>query len=135
MGEILFVHLIAGAALYKDGKFLLVQEKLPKAYGQWNWPAGKVETGLSLQENAQKEVKEETGFDVHIDELVGIFPKLKKEEEPQYLYRATILGGELIIPEDEILDARWFTVEEMVNLELRDPWVISGAKMIISKVG
>lgn len=135
MGEILFVHLIAGAAIYKDGKFLLVQEKLPKVFGQWNWPAGKVEAGLSSRENAIKEVKEETGFDVRIDGLVGIFPKLKKEEEPQYLYEATIVGGALVIPEDEILDAKWFTVEEMVNLELRDPWVINGAKMILNKVG
>ncbi len=133
MNDLLLVHLVVGVAIYKNGKFLLVQEKLPKAYGQWNWPAGKVESGLSVQENAIKEVKEETGFNVQLGTLIGIFPKQSKFEEPLYLFQGTIIDGELNIPEDEIMDAQWFTLEEIGDLQLRDPWVLAGAKLIVEK--
>ena len=40
--ELAMTFVVAGEKKEKDGKFLLVQEKQPKAYGLWNLPAGHV---------------------------------------------------------------------------------------------
>lgn len=41
MSKPVSVHVVAGCVIEKDGKFLLVQEKKPIAYGLWNLPAGR----------------------------------------------------------------------------------------------
>ncbi|MGO2035758.1 MAG: NUDIX hydrolase, partial [Brevibacterium sp.] len=35
-------------------------------YNDWSWPKGKVEPGETLPETAIREVKEETGLDIHL---------------------------------------------------------------------
>lgn len=41
--------------------------------GLWSLPGGNVEPGESVKEAAIREVKEETGFDVQVTDLVGIY--------------------------------------------------------------
>ena len=115
----------AGAVIKRDGKYLLVQEKKPHVYGLWNLPAGKVDKGNTLEETAIREAKEETGFDVEIISKIGIFQKTA-EEAVKHAFEAKIVGGELKFPEDELLDAKWFTFEEIEAMKdkLRNPWVL-----------
>lgn len=127
--NIVKTFIVAGVFIRKDDKYLLVQEKQQKAYGLWNWPAGKVEVGYSIEETAIKEAKEECGFDVALIEKVGVYHDNIKAPV-QHLFKAEITGGELQIPEDEILDARWFSYQEIVAMKdkLRGSWVISAVE-------
>jgi ADP-ribose pyrophosphatase YjhB (NUDIX family) len=52
--------MVAACLIKRDGKYLLVQEKQPKAYGLWNLPAGKVDEGYTIEETAIKEAKDLT---------------------------------------------------------------------------
>jgi ADP-ribose pyrophosphatase len=54
----------------------------------WNYPGGGIEAGESPEEACIREVKEETGFDIRIIELM-------KLEHSKYTYRAEIIGGTL----------------------------------------
>jgi 8-oxo-dGTP pyrophosphatase MutT (NUDIX family) len=130
MPEILKTHINAGVAIYADAKFLLVQEKNPKCYGQWNWPAGRVDVGSTIEQSAVREVAEETGFLVRLIAKVDIFEQALNPYVPMHLFLGEIVGGELKVSEDEILDARWFSLEELEALPVRDPWVVNGARMI-----
>ena len=124
------VFIVAGVVIEKDGKFLLVQEKKPKCYGQWNLPAGKVEEGFSIEETAIKEAKEETGFDVELLEKLGIFQE-STETPVKHSFRSKIIGGELRFPKDELLNARWFALEEIKAMKdkLRgEGWVLGSIK-------
>ena len=116
MSKFLKVYVVAGVVIEKDDKFLLVQEKKPKFYGQWNLPAGRVEEGYSIEETAIKEAKEETGFDVELLEKIAIFHD-KLEYPVMHAFKTEIIGGELNFPKEELLDARWFSLEEIKTMK------------------
>ncbi len=121
----ILVPIVAGVVIKKNNKFLLIQEKQPKAYGLWNWPAGRVEQGDTIEQTAIKEAKEECGYDVKLIKKLGIFQDTTNTP-PKHAFEATISGGELKIPEDEIMDAKWFTKDEIYQMKdkLRSEWVI-----------
>ena len=116
------IRLVAGVVLREGNAFLLVQEKLPPAIGQWNLPAGKVEDGMTVEQTAVKEAKEETGFDVKIRRKIGVYPG---GGVIRHAFEAEIVGGKLLYPKDEILDAGWFSIEQIEEMKpiLRGDWV------------
>lgn len=46
----------------------------------WNLPGGGVEAGETVEEAMQREVHEETGLEVAIEQLVGVYSKPLKQE-------------------------------------------------------
>lgn len=56
------------AAVFKDGKILLVKEK----NGTWSLPGGWVDVNQSVKSNTIKEVKEEAGLDVVAVKLIAV---------------------------------------------------------------
>ena len=109
-----YTFIVAGVVIFKDGKYLLVQEKKPQCYGKWNLPAGKVDEGYSIEETAIKEAKEETGYEVELIRKIGVYQD-KVDEPVKHAFEAKIIGGELYVPENEILDAKWFTFQEILD--------------------
>lgn len=128
------VEVVSGAVIEKGNKFLLVQEKQPHCYGEWNLPAGRVEKGKSIKETAIKETKEETGLDVGLVEKIGIFQEEEIEEKAvKHSFLAKIVGGELKFPKNELLNARWFSFSEIEAMKdkLRGDWVLQSIKKIL----
>lgn len=120
------VNVAAGVLIEQDNKFLLVQEKKESCYGQWNLPARKVDEGYTIEQTAVKEAKEETGYEVELGTKLCVVHQ--SETRPvKHAFKAKIIGGELNPPEDEILDAKWFTFDEIKSMdkkgEIRDSWV------------
>lgn len=121
------LKLVAGCILQRDGKYLLVQEKLPKAYGKWNLPAGHVDPGESTVDAAIREVKEETGLVVMTDK--EIFSEVIPERDREFhIFTAQVVGGTLVVQPDEIMDAQWFSLDEIYQLQkddqLRSEWMV-----------
>ena len=129
--NLIYVFLVAGTVIRQDNKYLLVQELQKKYYGMWNLPAGKVELGGLVEETAVRETKEETGFEVEIIREIDIFHQ-DGDKSVKHAFEAKIVVGELKIPEDEFLDAKCFTYEEIKRLsnsgKLRADWVIKAIK-------
>lgn len=119
-------RVVVGCLIKKDGKYLLVQEKQPKAYGLWNLPAGHVDKGETLETAAIREVKEETGYDTQLVKEIALYHETA-QQTIKHIFSADIIGGELTPQEDEILDVKWLTFDEVsvINDEkkLRKPWV------------
>ncbi|MFA6250101.1 MAG: NUDIX hydrolase [Candidatus Shapirobacteria bacterium] len=122
---------IAGVVIKKDGKYLLVQEKQPKVYGLWNLPAGKVDPGESLEQAAIREAKEEVGYVVKLLRKIDIFNN-QPPESSIHAFEAEIIDGNLNFPQDEILDAQWFSSEEIdkMKAKIRHPWVIEAINYV-----
>ena len=121
-------YIVCGVLIEKNGKFLLIQEKQAKAFKKWNLPAGKVDEGETLEHAAIREAKEECGYDVELTrELLVMHPAA--DRPVLHAYGAKIIGGELAFPEDEILDIKWFSAQEIKDLkdELRTPEYVIGA--------
>ena len=110
------MKLVAGVVVKKDKKFLLVQEKLPKAYGLWNFPAGHVDSGEKLQETAKREAREETGLDLEVGKEVFVFNDGYAEI---HIFEANLMSGELKWDPNELLNVSWFTAKEVQGLSLR----------------
>lgn len=105
------------AAVFQDGKILLVQEN----DGRWSLPGGWVEVHKSVKENAVKEVKEEAGLDVSADFVIAIQDR-DKHNLPPYAWkvcktfiRCTVLGGSFQ-PNTETKDSGYFALEELPEL-------------------
>ena len=90
-----------GAVIVQDGRVLLVQRGRDPMKGQWTLPGGVLEVGESLVEGVIREVREETGLDVEVLELVELLDRIHREDGrvrfhyviADYLCRVT--GGEL----------------------------------------
>jgi NADH pyrophosphatase NudC (nudix superfamily) len=121
------VGIVAGCVVKRDDKYLLVQEKQAKVYGLWNIPAGYVDKGETIEQAAVREVKEEAGFDVTLGKQLGVYHE-GLPRPVKHIFVGNLVGGELHVQEDEILDAKWLTFEEVEALDkdgkLRAPWIM-----------
>ncbi len=65
--------LVAGALFEMDGGIVLVQRDIEPGYGKWTFPGGFVERGEVAEEAARREVLEETGLEIEVGEVVGLY--------------------------------------------------------------
>jgi ADP-ribose pyrophosphatase YjhB (NUDIX family) len=99
----------AAVIVQRDDEILLVQRKFEPCIGDWSLPAGFVEWGESADETAVREAKEETGLDIAVRGLYGVYAA-RDDWDYQVLlvvYRSEILGGALKAG-DDALEARFF---------------------------
>jgi len=116
------VVMVAATILEKDGRYLFVQEKKEKFFGLWNFPAGKLELNETPEEAAVREVKEETGYSVKLTGKIGVW----EAAVTKHVFAGEIIGGNLNVPNNEIMDAQWFSFEELKNMQdkLRHIWIL-----------
>ena len=112
-----------GVMMLKDGKVLLGQrhEDPDKAdselhgEGTWTMPGGKLEYGESFEEGARREVKEETGIELHEVEVIAL--NNDRNEHAHFVtigMLATSFAGEPEVMEpDEITRWEWFSLDEL----------------------
>lgn len=131
MKEFVRPYIIAGVVIKKDGKYLLVQEKKPEAYGLWNLPAGRLEVGETIKDLAVREAKEEAGFDVGLIRKIKVFQR--SDGFPVHVFEAEISGGDGKFSTDEILDTKWFSLKELEEMKdkLRhSDWILDSINLV-----
>lgn len=97
-----------------DDRFLLLQEKNGPSKGTWTFPGGRIDPGEDIQATAVREAKEETGLAINIIRLVASFDSQEVGLPFQtHIFECVVAGGALNPPKHEILDARWFSKEEI----------------------
>lgn len=116
--------IIVGGVVKKDGKYLLVQEAKKECKGKWCIPAGHLEPNETIVEGAKREILEECGLEV---EITGILHVRKNSEWVNIAFSTNIIGGEIRFDKKEILDAKWFSLDDIINMkqDLRDlDWML-----------
>nr|WP_101258256.1 NUDIX domain-containing protein [Streptomyces barkulensis] len=97
---------VTGVVRDADGNVLLLRHRLWHADRPWGLPTGYAKKGETFQETVVREVREETGLDVRVGELVRLTSGYRLRAEAAYEARLT--GGRLEIDPFEVLEARWF---------------------------
>ena len=64
-------YLAVSAAIFRDGRVLIVRRAQPPAHGVYTLPGGGVELGETLEQAVIREVREETGLEIEPIELAG----------------------------------------------------------------
>jgi len=93
--------------LGKDNTFLLEKRK---DCGLWGLLGGKVDVGESLEEAAIREVKEESGLDVKIENMVGVYSHSKDR----------IIKYDIIGDEKHLIDVIFTASVFSGNLQISD---------------
>ena len=114
-------QLAVSAAIFRDGKILLVRRARSPARGLYSLPGGRVEFGETLQAALHREVDEETSLRIEIVGLAGW-----REVVPgttgggHYLimsFAARWASGEVVL-NDELDDFRWLAPDTLGDLKL-----------------
>ena len=110
----------AGIVVIEDDKLLWVQRRFDPRKNLWTLPAGFVEYDEHIAECAVRETKEETGLDVEITRLFGVYMAMDDPRVRVVLvrYLARRVGGALD-PGDDAIDARFFPVDEPPPIAFR----------------
>lgn len=108
-----------------EAEILLVMDKKSKRGGlaeKWGIVGGMLEEDLTFGENAIKEALEETGYEVRLTGLVGIYQHVDEcYNRISIIYRAEPIGKNGDPIADEISDIRWFKFDEIPFEHLRFP--------------
>jgi ADP-ribose pyrophosphatase YjhB (NUDIX family) len=103
--------LAVNVAVIHDGKILLTQRD---DFETWILPSGGVEEGESIAQAAIRETKEETGLDVELTRLVGVYLRLSNMSPVHaVLFTAKPVGGEIKCQEGETIAVEWFVFDEI----------------------
>jgi 8-oxo-dGTP diphosphatase len=91
-----------------DGRVLLVQRR---DYPVWNLPGGKVERGETPWDAAVRETREETGLEIRVQRLTGVYSKPTRGEVILN-FEGQVVGGKLV-PTEEGVESRYFAVDAL----------------------
>ena len=96
--------------------------------GRWCLPGGEMDPGESAAEACAREVLEETGLEVQVTKLVGVYttpdllieyPDGNKIQPVAFSFEVEITGGKLTLS-DETTEFGWYTLAEMEALDIME---------------
>jgi 8-oxo-dGTP diphosphatase len=115
-------YLAVSAAIFHDGRVLIVRRARPPAHGLHTLPGGVVEVGESLEQALVREVREETGLAIAPLELVGFREAIARDAagrvERHFVilpFAARWIGGDIALNE-ELAEAHWRKRAELAGL-------------------
>jgi ADP-ribose pyrophosphatase YjhB (NUDIX family) len=92
-----------GAVIFDNqGAVLLVQRGQPPLEGTWTLPGGVVELGETCEDATLREIREETGLDIAVGQVVDVVDHVERDADGRVTYHfvvvdflGTVRGGTL----------------------------------------
>ena len=120
-----------GGVIVDRGRTVLIRRGTEPLLGQWSIPGGTVEIGETLAEAVRRELREETGLEVHVLELIELFDRIylengaapsQQKKKPRYHfviadYLCELVGGEPRAGSD-VTDLAFARENELVKFHL-----------------
>ena len=111
------MKVIVGTIVQKDNKILLVQEAKEKVYSKWNIPGGNLNDNKSLFAAAKREFKEETGYDIKLENFIGCYNKIKEKDAVLvFRFSGSIISGNISFDKNEVLSVEWKDIDEIEKM-------------------
>ena|SRR5579884_2146112 len=115
----------AASAVVDDGRGRILLARR-RDNSLWTIPGGAMDPGEFIAETARREVKEETGLDVEVVSLVGVYSDPghvieytdgEVRQEFSVCFACRLVGGELDAG-DEMHDAAFFAADEIERIDV-----------------
>jgi len=106
-----------GAVIVRDDALLMVKRAHDPGKGLWSIPGGRLEHGEYISEALTREVKEETGLDVDVGDLVGM---LEVVGDPHYVildFFATPVGDDVPAAAGDAAEVHWVPLDQVAERE------------------
>ena len=107
---------VVAAILHRDGAYFATQRGYGEFEGMWEFPGGKIEHGESSEDALKREIQEELGVDIVIEDLICTteydYPSFHLT---MHCYLCNIASGEIELREHK--SARWLTAETLDSVE------------------
>lgn len=103
------LHSVSVSAAIFDGDRVLIVQR--RDNGKWEPPGGVMHRSETLEAALLREVKEETGLDIAIDGLSGVYKNVAAGVVA-LVFRASPSAGQLTL-NDEVTAFRWLTLDEV----------------------
>ncbi|EKQ51950.1 MAG: ADP-ribose pyrophosphatase [Methanobacterium sp. Maddingley MBC34] len=103
-----------------DGRIIFIRRKNPPYKGSWAFPGGFVEYGETVEEAVIREVREETGVKIKIQELLGVYSDPGRDPRGHMItvcFLANKTEGELKADTDAV-EVSCFTADEALLMNL-----------------
>ncbi|MFX0186138.1 MAG: NUDIX hydrolase [Candidatus Hodarchaeota archaeon] len=119
-----------GILLVRNHHLLLVKRKYDPDAGYWSIPGGHLELGEKVQNAAEREGFEETGFKVKVSKLAGIIDKIMYDKDGKIEFHYVLINyfveqidGNLNQPPkaaSDALEAKFVPFEDLQNYKLTE---------------
>jgi ADP-ribose pyrophosphatase YjhB (NUDIX family) len=116
---------VDAAVFDSEGRILL---QCRADFGKWGLPGGSIEVGETFDQTAIREVKEESGYDVKVERLVGIYsrpdqttttyPDGNTVHYVSVVLACRLVGGTKKIDPEESRDAKFFAPADLPHDDL-----------------
>ncbi len=122
-----------GGVIIDNGRTVLIRRGTEPLLGEWSIPGGTIEIGETLEEAVHRELREETGLEVRVLELIELFDRIyldqhstaatdKKKPRFHYViadYLCELTGGEPRAGSD-VTDLALAREDELVRFHLSE---------------
>ena len=105
-----FIIGVSGVIFDDQQRVLLLRHRYWKA-GSWGLPSGYAERGETLEQTLQREIRKETGYIVEVTRHLRVVSGYRLRLEINLVGR--FLGGELQLDPKEVIEARFFHLNEL----------------------
>lgn len=113
-----------GVLVFKDDQFLLICRGKSPGKGKWTLPGGMIELGETMEQAAVREIKEECGIEIQVNQVIKVFEHIERDafNKVRYHYVVVDFVGEYIRgtlkAASDVDDARWFTLLSLEGMEI-----------------
>lgn len=113
----------ACAVIEREGSVMLTRRGIEPHKGDWDLPGGYIEVGEYPEDALRRELLEETGLEIAIQAILGVFLDTYGDGGTDTLnicYEAHVTGG-TESPASDVSEIRWFTADALPeNLAFRN---------------
>ena len=118
-----------GALIHdRDGRVLLIKRRFEPNKGRWSLPGGLLETGETLLEAGRREVREEVGVEIEVEELFQVSEEIVRDAEGKARFHFVLVDflatldpeGATIILNGESESFIWSKAEDVNGLDVSE---------------
>jgi 8-oxo-dGTP diphosphatase len=124
---------VVAVILDDEGQVLLTRRNVAPFKGEWVMPGGKIDLGEPIVKALQREVMEEVGLKVEVEDIIDVFEHVTPGEDNYHFiilyYLCRPLSCDISRNHDEVAEARWVSQEELAGCQMPE-----GTRFILEKV-